>query len=203
MRVLIGSVLLLVLAAGSAWLIRGESPGDAEKPPDLPGAGRIVETPEAADPALEGSASSPAAHAKAAACATGCAVGNHPITPLGELGYLGALERMATGSAAEKEAALETLLFHGLETRDLLADLGTGPLAPSDAALLRRELSRRHARLSVRVVDETGVVRAEIDHARFRVGIKEHVHATTERLQPPEVSGTVHRTGLHHLWTRL
>ena len=138
------------------------------------------------------------------ACQAGCSIGNHPITPLTGEEYQGLLGELSNGTTEEQAAALEMLLFHGARSRELIADVGLGSLDPERAELLRRELSRTHARVWLRLVDEHGITRVSIDGARFPLGIKEHVHATvTHDLPPPEISGTVHRTGLHHLWTRI
>lgn len=137
-------------------------------------------------------------------CAVGCSVGNHPITPLTSGEYRDLLEELASGDEDVRARAIETLLFHGENVRKLLAEHGPGPLPPHKVNWLRRELSRTHVRLWLRVVDETGIARVSIDAARFPVGRKEHVHAeSTVDLQPPEISGTVHRTGVAHLWARL
>ena len=138
------------------------------------------------------------------ACEAGCSVGNHPIAPLTEAEYLELLGEFSASSGERRTEALETLLFHGRQVSDFSARLGTGPLGGKDAEFILRELSRTHARLWLRLVDDAGVVRARVDGARFPVGQKEHVHvSSTHDLQPPEISGTIHRTGLHHLWTRI
>ena len=138
------------------------------------------------------------------ACAAGCSVGSHPITPLAASEYREHLQALAQGPEDTRTKALETLLFHGPQVRELTRELGLAPLAGEPAARLRRELARTHARLWLRVVDEQGEVRAAVDGERFPIGRKEHVHASVARnLQPPEISGTIQRTGLHHLWTRI
>ena len=139
-----------------------------------------------------------------AVCATGCAVGNHPITPLTTAERWTFLADLESPDAAARELALDTLLFHGDATRHFLASEDAARVDPAIADRLQRELAFTHARVWVRVVDEQDVVRAAIDGALFPIGRKEHVHAsTTSALQSPEVSGTVHRTGAKHLWARL
>ena len=70
--------------------------------------------------------------------------------------------------------------------------------------MLERELDRRHALLSVRLVDAAGKERLRLGPTRVPLGEKQHRLAEdTTDLQAPEVSGTVRRVGLHHLWTRL
>lgn len=192
----------LFLATTAVWFSSRAPTGSS---PASPSTGE----PPAAPPPVATSSSKvepalPTSPASSAECATGCAVGNHPIEPLSADDYRSALRGLAAGGSDERARALETLLFHGTRTSELMERLGTGRLDGEDAALLRRELSRTHARLSLRLVDESGTVRARVDRARFPIGVKEHVHATgSVDLPAPEVSGTVHRTAPHHLWTRL
>lgn len=137
-------------------------------------------------------------------CSTGCSTTSHPIRPLTDGDFRRLVAGLAGGSDVERRTAMETLLFHGTQVRDLVARLGLEALGEERGRTLRRELSRTHARLWLRLVDEEGVLRASVDGARMPVGQKEHIHATTTRdLQPPEVSGTIHRTGVDHLWIRL
>ena len=96
--------------------------------------------------------------------------------------------------------ALDALLFHGARTRTLVAQ--SHGLAASHRAYLERELSRDHARLSVRVVAEDGTERIRLDR-RVPLDIKQHLHGTTRGLQNPEISGTVRRVGLDYVWGRL
>ena len=139
-----------------------------------------------------------------AACQTGCSIGNHPITPLRVSEFNDLLARFQSEPMAEGSEALETLLFHALQVRGLIVRHGTGTLDAERAAFLTRELARTHVRVSVRIVDTEGVVRARWYDGHFPIGQKIHLHAdATERLQPLEISGTVHRTGLNHLWTRI
>jgi hypothetical protein len=137
-------------------------------------------------------------------CQTGCSISSHPIEPLTATEYMHFVERFANGVGDERDSALETLLFHGEQSRRFMDKLGVSGLDEEQSKFLRRELSRTHARMWLRLVDENGIVRAKIDGARMPIGKKEHVAITqTDNLQPPEASGTVHRTGLHHLWTRI
>ena len=137
-------------------------------------------------------------------CATGCSVGNHPIVPLTSTELKELFEHFSTASGKERESALDTLLFHGHQSRGQLDAIGSAFLVPEQLEFLRRELSKTHARVWMRVVDDRGVVRAGINGHRFPIGIKEHAHVeNTMDLPAPEISGTVHRTGLHHLWTRI
>ena len=53
-------------------------------------------------------------------------------------------------------------------------------------------------------MDERGVERLRLGNRRVPLGVKKHLlPADPGDLPPPEISGTVRRVGLHHLWTRL
>lgn len=137
-------------------------------------------------------------------CQAGCSITNHPIEPLTDSDYHSLIRSVAVGNDAEREHALETLLFHGPQVGDLIDRLGTGPLADSEVETLRYELSKTHVRLWMRLVDQKGVVRASIENERFPIAEKTHVHfPDTRDMDALKVSGTIFRTGLHHLWTRM
>ena len=137
-------------------------------------------------------------------CVAGCSIANHPIESLTESEYLDLVEKFANGTGPSGVDALETLLFHATDTRAFIEQSGTSGLAGEKKTLLERELAKTHVRLWLRLVDDDGVVRAKIDGERFPIGERTHLRvASTENLPAPEISGTVHRTGLHHLWTRM
>jgi len=138
-------------------------------------------------------------------CATGCAAASSGREQLSPGGFERLLASWAEDGATPKGAqALDTLLFHGDRTAQLGAQLGYGSLTPERASLLRQELGRRHALLSVRLVNASGAERLYLGPARVPLGEKQHIIATrTSDLQPPEVSGTVRRVGVDHLWARL
>ena len=82
--------------------------------------------------------------------------------------------------------------------------IGAPQLGATETSILRDELSKTHVRLWLRIVDQDGIVRAKIDGAPLPISQKTHLHMTDTRdLPTPEVSGTIYRTGLHHLWTRI
>jgi len=137
-------------------------------------------------------------------CQAGCSITNHPIEPLTDSDYHSLIRSVAVGSDTEREYALETLLFHGPQVTDLIDRLGTDPLADPEVEALRHELSKTHVRFSIRLVDQEGVVRAGIENERFPIAEKTHVHfPDTRDMDALEVSGTIFRTGLQHLWTRI
>ena len=135
-------------------------------------------------------------------CATGCSAVPALDKDLTEAKFRELIAAYATQPMSQESEALETLLFHGAATRALL-DAEGFELDDEREAFLRRELAITHARVDVRVIDVHGEVRMHLGESRFPLGVKEHVHAhETSALQAPEVSGTVHRVGVKHLWAR-
>jgi hypothetical protein len=137
-------------------------------------------------------------------CATGCSAATAGTSALSPREYERLLEDFAGEPADGRSAALEALLFHGAQTLALLDGRGTGALDGTRAQLLRRELTRTHAWLDVRLIDDEGVERLRLGRRRIPLGRKQHLWPRhTRDLQPPEISGTVRRVGLRHLWARL
>ena len=193
------TVLLVALCVslGAIRWLTGGGQGMPEAPP-VELVSSAVESPRGE------SASAALSDSSASGCQAGCSTANHPVRDLTEPEYRAHLAQWVSAQGEESTAALETLLFHGRQARRFVSDLGLVDLPVERASFLLRELSRTHARVWLRLVDDHGVIRASVDGARFPIGEKEHVPVTSSvRLQPPEISGTVHRTGLHHLWTRI
>jgi len=137
-------------------------------------------------------------------CQAGCSTSSHPIDPLTRPEYLHLLDTFTNGNGESRASALETLLFYGHHVRDWIDGADGQRLSDEDESFLCDELAKTHVRLWMRLVDGKGIVRAKVDGVRVPIGSKSHVHMTdTHDLQAPEVSGTVYRTGLHHLWTRI
>lgn len=137
-------------------------------------------------------------------CIVGCDAAQHPIERLTPHEYIDLVNEFANSPDPELASALEALLFYGEQSRAFVKSLGLAGLEETRRELLNRELAKTHVLLYVRLVDERGRVRALIDGAMMRIGEKTHMHSDlTDDLQALEVSGTVHRTGLRHIWTRL
>jgi len=182
-----------MLIAGTVWL-QDETPR-SEPFPDRTNLTLDVEPDRAGQPVESKSPE---------ACEAGCSISSHPVEPLLRAEYLDLVKTYANGDEGKRLSALETLLFHAPHTRQFMDVIGTPQLGDMEASILRDELSKTHVRLWLRVVDQDGIVRARIDGARFPISQKTHLHMTDTRdLPTPEVSGTIYRTGLHHLWTRI
>jgi hypothetical protein len=162
---------------------------DAPSRPDTPSGPETIVEPDPDEPPT---------------CATGCAAAQDTLPALTAFEYARLLELMRAEPLTGDNEALETLLFHGERTRELMEAHGTEELDEEQNAFLERELARDHVRLEVRLVTEDGRERAHLGPVRVPLGEKQHLHPeNTTDLTPPEISGTVRRVGLNHLWTRL
>lgn len=136
-------------------------------------------------------------------CASGCAVSRHPTEELTTHHYHQLLDQFADDPISEDSNALETLLFFGRQTSEMIDNEGTGLLDPWRAAFLRAELSQTHAKIAIRVVDENGDVRTSLPSTRVPLDRRHVFSMDVNNVQPLVTSGTVKRVGLYHLWTRL
>ena len=136
-------------------------------------------------------------------CAAGCAALPDDREELGQVEFGRLLKECARSPLDGDNLALETLLFHGAQTLAYLdAPEGVGAADPL-RDLLARELARDHVRLEVRVTDRSGAIRIALQPVVVPLGIKQHLHADqAQGLDAPEISGTIKRVGLRHLWAR-
>ena len=136
-------------------------------------------------------------------CASGCAVSRHPTKELTITVYRRLLRQFQHEPISEDSQALETLLFYGRQTSEMIIDNGIGPLGRQRAAVLQDELARTQAKISIRVVDENGVVRSSLPQTSVPLDRRHVFSMDVNKVQPLVTSGTIKRVGLHHLWTRL
>lgn len=136
-------------------------------------------------------------------CSSGCTPHNHPTQDLTAAKYRALLERFSGEPLDETSLALESLLYFGRQTRLLAAREGTSPLNADRVDFLRRELSRTHARIAIRLVDEAGAIRAWAPPTRVPLDRRHVFEMEVDGVQPLVTSGTVKRVGLNHLWNRL
>jgi hypothetical protein len=144
------------------------------------------------------------AHKLPPQCASGCAVVPDAVRKVLDDDALDALlVTYADSPAGEDSDALSELLFYASQTRARLAEDDRPTLPGDHEAVLRRELARTTARIELRVIDEHGQVRAWMDATRVPLGEKQHIHLDNKNLPGVTASGTVLRTSLYHLWTRI
>ena len=137
-------------------------------------------------------------------CATGCSAEPDARGNLTHARFEELLAEWSEVPVGEESLALDTLLFEGARASALLAEHGATALDAEHLEVLERELARDRAWLEVRMVNDEGVERMHLDPIAVPLGEKQHLFPEyTLDLTPPEVSGTIHRVGVRHLWTRL
>ena len=136
-------------------------------------------------------------------CASGCAVSRHPTTELSTTKFKRLIEQLALGKLDNSNQALEELIYFGTQTRKQIESDGVGELAKERAAFLWDQLTITHAKVSIRVKDETGAVRTWIEPTLVPFDRRHVFDMKTNNVQPLVTSGTIKRVGLNHLWTRL
>ena len=138
---------------------------------------------------------------------TGCGckskTDKHPIEPLTQIEFENWLGTYGKGPVSDESLALDTLVCHFKQVRYLLDELDESPLDQAHMDFLSRELTRDHAMVSLRVVDDAGATRLATTSVRVPIGVKQHLQAQIrDRVQPAEFNGTVKRVGLDYLWAR-
>lgn len=136
-------------------------------------------------------------------CASGCAASNHPTPELAVQMFKDLMQEFSTEPISEQSLALEALLYYGKQTQDLIANYGASPLDDRREQFLLNELTKNHAKISIRLVDEFGNVRASNVPAAVPFNRRHVFTMEGSNLQPLVSSGTVKRVGLYHIWTRL
>ena len=136
-------------------------------------------------------------------CASGCAASSHPTEELTRKRFRQLMARFAVEPMSEDSPALDSLVHYGRQTRKFIEAEGFGPLDKPRSQFLWGELARTHARIAIRVVDEHGNTRAWIDPTLVPLDRRHVFDMQTSGVQHLVTSGTVKRTKLGYLWTRL
>ncbi len=152
----------------------------------------------------EGSGPEPAGEAGKEECTTSCSLAKHPVPPYTELDFeMARAKYAATKDPAAASEGLETMLFYGAQTEEFLGKFGHGALSQEHQRVLRRELSRTEALVTLRLVDEEDdSVRAVYGPNAVPIGKKQHLATVGDGLLAMEFNGTVMRTGVNYLWSR-
>ncbi len=135
-------------------------------------------------------------------CASGCAASRHPTAEL-KTGYFRKLMQTYVAGQSGESEALEELLYYGPQTVRLIRESGFCGLDSERRNFLWNELQTTHATISIRVVDESGMVRTRAESTRVPLDRRHVFEMETNNLQPLVTSGTVKRVGLDHIWVRL
>ena len=136
-------------------------------------------------------------------CASGCAASRHPTERLTRTEFRQLLKEYTFEPMDQTNNALESLLYYGPQTRRLMESEGVGQLDSQRAGFLWEQLMVTHAKISIRVTDDQGVVRTWIDPTRVPFDRRHVFEMQTNDVQPLVTSGTVKRVGLNHHWVRL
>ena len=136
-------------------------------------------------------------------CASGCAASRHPTEELTVERYWQLLDEVTIEPMDRTNNALEALMYYGPQARNLIEQKGVGSLDRERSSFIWKELSITHAKLSIRVIDESGDVRTWLDATRVPFDRRHVFDMQTKDVQPLVTSGTVKRVGLDHIWVRL
>ena len=146
-------------------------------------------------------ACNPAGPLEAPVC-VGCGDARHPTRRLNENEFRD-LMRSYAAEPYGGGSALDALCYYGPQALFMLDAVGGCEVEPARADLLRRELKRDHVYFSVRVIDENGVERLTLKDSYTPFDANVHHHLSATKYVPPcEISGTIKRVGLHHIWAR-
>ena len=105
-------------------------------------------------------------------CASGCALSSHPTKKLSVENYRKLLSEFSLDPLSSESKAIEALLYYGRQTKELIDQVGTFPLDDRRADFLVTQLNDDHAIVSFRVVDEHGVIRANLKPTRVPLDIR-------------------------------
>jgi hypothetical protein len=140
----------------------------------------------------------------------GCSSGSCAFAPPPEavdiphekiLELMGEVAREPVGT---ESLALDTLLYHDGEIGEMIAKGETGALPVAWIGYLQEQIARRVALFSLRVVDESGAIRAQILEEPMTLGVKRHMEIADSNLhQDMNANGTMVRVGRDHLWYRM
>ena len=136
-------------------------------------------------------------------CASGCAVSRHPTARLTKSKFNRLIRGYSEGPMDETNKSLEELVYFGAQSRKFIDSQGVDELDRERARFLWDQLASTHARFSIRVTDDQGVVRTWIEPTRVPFDRRHVFEMKTNDVQPLVTSGTAKRVGLNHIWARL
>ena len=135
----------------------------------------------------------------AGGCATSCALDGKSISQEEWLNHLDTWAKQDIGVSTKE---LDTLLFYAKESKEWLSIFGSD-LDQEHYHFLVHELSRNKVDIEMRLIDEFGEIRGELDSRPFFLKEKQHLSfSKTQTLGWFETGGKVKRVGLAHLWSR-
>lgn len=136
-------------------------------------------------------------------CASGCAASRHPTQSLTRDHFQRLLVECTYEPMDQTNNALEELMYFGSQTRKMIQAHGVGQLDSQRAEFLWEQLKFDKAKVSIRVLDESGNVRTWVEPTVVPFDRRHVFEMQTNNVQPLVTSGTVKRVGLNHIWARL
>ena len=136
-------------------------------------------------------------------CASGCAASRHPTEKLSLEHFEDLLVAYTYEPMDQTNNALEELLYFGPQTRKMIELHGVGNLDSTRAEFLWEQLKYNRAKISIRVVDDSGEARTWIEPTEVPFDRRHVFEMKTKNVQALVTSGTVKRVGLNHIWCRL
>ncbi len=136
-------------------------------------------------------------------CASGCAASRHPTRELSEEHFFELMKFFPVEPLNQTNNSLEELVYFGPQTKAMIERHGFQGLSREYAEFLWEQLKVTHAKISIRVIDESGEIRTWLPPTSVPFDRRHVFQMETKNLQPLVTSGTVKRVGLNHIWARL
>ena len=136
-------------------------------------------------------------------CASGCAVSRHPSGRLTPTTFTTLLNVYQQSPPTGDNGALEEILFYSRQSRKYWQRHRDACPDPLWQRVLDDELKKTHVLVSLRILDESGMIRSKLTNVRVPLDRRHVFQMQSNGLQPLTTSGTVKRVGLDHLWARL
>lgn len=136
-------------------------------------------------------------------CASGCAASRHPTKTLTREHFENLIVAYTYEPMDQTNNALEELVYFGSQTRKMIEFYGVGQLDTPRAKFLWDQLKYDKAKVSIRVLDQSGTIRTWIEPTVVPFDRRHVFEMQTNDIQPLVTSGTVKRVGLNHIWARL
>ena len=137
-------------------------------------------------------------------CSSGCALSDHPTEDLTATEYRKLLIAYTKEKLPDGGPALDSLCYYGTQVSKLLKKDNSKILDQEHLDFLTRELRKTMCYIEFRVITEDGIVRVWMPPTKVPLDVRYVFDMETKEIeQPITTSGTVKRTGLHHIWQRI
>ena len=134
-------------------------------------------------------------------CASGCALSRHPTERLTDEALCDILAKFA--DAEQHQNAIDELIYYGPQAALRLRDLKADAIPEQLHKTLLKELSRRKASVSLRLVSADGRLLADLPGTVVPLDLRHEFDMREHGIPTLLASGTVKRVGEYKLWSRL